>query len=60
MNLIVLGNNSYGQFNYLNHYNLLNRTGLNINITGNNRTNTNNGGNNGEENFFNENAFNQI
>ena len=60
VNPLVLGKNSYGWFNYLNNYNLLNGTGLNINITGNNRINTNNGGNNGEENYFNENRFNQM
>ena len=60
MNPYVIGNSSYGRFNYLNNFNLLNSAGgLNINITTNNRRNMNNEGR-GDENLFHRNNFNHV
>ena len=56
MNPLLLGHSNH-QLNYLNHYNLLNSTGLNINISTNNERNTNYERNNYQENPFNQNQF---
>ena len=59
INLLLLGQSNH-QFHYLNHYNLLNSTELNININTNNNRNTNYEGNNYKENPFNQNSFNYL